>query len=66
MFNRIQTAGGGSIDFENLALNDEGAQLSTRHIKANEAGTFLQTEQSNTIYEDAKQVEDNSQSFTGK
>ena len=41
LFNKIQLASGGSIDFENLALNEEGAQLSNRHMKANENGTFL-------------------------
>ena len=41
LFNKMQMASGGSIDFENLALNEEGAQLSNRHLKANENGTFL-------------------------
>ena len=64
LFNKVQMMSGGSIDFENLVLNDEGAQYSNRHLKANENGTFLQTE--NTIYEDAMLAEDNSHSFTGK
>ena len=55
---------GGTIDFHNLALNEDGAQLSSRHMKANENGTFLQTEHSNTVYEDT--LDENSHNFSGK
>ena len=55
---------GGSIDFNNLALNEDGAQLSTRHMKANENGTFLQTEHSN--YDDTLLVDENSHNFSAK
>ena len=51
LFNRIQTATGGTIDFENLALDEENAQLSTRHMKANE-GTLLTDPTSNAYDEE--------------
>ena len=66
IFNRIQMSTGGTIDFHNLALNEDGAQLSSRHMKANENGTFLQTEHSNTVYEDTLLVDENSNNFSSK
>ena len=64
LFNKIQLASGGSIDFENLAMNEENAQLSNRHVKANENGAFLPTDQSNN--NDEYTLDENSQPYTGK
>ena len=50
LFNRIQTSTGGTIDFENLAQDEENAQLSTRHMKANE-GSLL-TDPTSNAYDD--------------